>query len=176
MSDLFDRVTGAQDIFKKILSKVPGFSGYIERSNRRAADKLLRGVIADRYEEVWNYISRIQSDLVNQGAIEFVDDLESAAIKLRQFIDRVRTATYGYSSLFEAVKINEAELAQLYQYDLDLLNMVDEVRSAAENVEASIGSDGLKAAVRNLVSQAQAAINAFNRRSQVIMGSATDSQ
>lgn len=176
MSDLFDRVTGAQDIFKKILSKVPGFDGYIERSNRRAADKLLRGVIADRNEEVWSYISRIQSDLVREGAIEFVDDLESAAIKLRQYIDRVRTASYGYSSLFDAVKINEDELAQLYQYDLEMLDLVDATRAAAENVEASIGTDGLKAAIRNLVSHSQAAVDAFNRRSQVIIGTAIDSQ
>ena len=42
MSDLFEKVTNAQDIFKKLASKIPGFSGYIERQNRRAADKLLR--------------------------------------------------------------------------------------------------------------------------------------
>jgi hypothetical protein len=176
MSDLIDRVTGAQDFFKKILSKVPGFSGYIERSNRRAADKLLRGVIADRLEEVWSFVSRIQLDLVNSGAIEYVDDMESAAIKLRQFIDRVRTATYGYSSLFEAVKINEDELAKIYQYDLEMLEMVDTVRSAAENVEASMETDGLKAAIRNLVTQSQSAVDAFNRRSQVILGTEAEAQ
>ncbi len=36
MSDLFDQVTGDQDIFKKLASKIPGFDGYIERQNRRA--------------------------------------------------------------------------------------------------------------------------------------------
>jgi hypothetical protein len=42
MSDLFEKVTGAQDIFKKLASKIPGFGGYVERQNRRAADKILR--------------------------------------------------------------------------------------------------------------------------------------
>ena len=46
MSDLFETVKGGQDIFKKLLSYIPGFSGYIERTNRRAADKLLREQVA----------------------------------------------------------------------------------------------------------------------------------
>ena len=122
MSDLFDKVTSSQDIFKKILGKIPGFGGYIERENRRSADKLLRDTIAGKFEEVWKRISAVQKDLVNQGAIEFLDDMESSAIKYRQFIDRVRNASYGYSGLFDAVKINETELAQIYQYDFEMLN------------------------------------------------------
>ncbi len=57
MSDLFEKVTNAQDIFKKLASKIPGFSGYIERQNRRAADKLLRETVAQRYEELYTRAS-----------------------------------------------------------------------------------------------------------------------
>jgi hypothetical protein len=170
MSDLFDRVTAEQDIFKKILSKVPGFSGYIERSNRRSADKVLRGAVADRFEEQWQRISALQRDFISQGAIEYVDDLEGASIKFRQFIDRVRTATYGYSGFFDAVKINEKELAQVYQYDLALLNSVDEVKNAVDNVEASVGSDGLPAAIRNLVGLAAKCVETFNQRGEAMIG------
>ena len=35
MSDLFDKVTSDQDPFTKILGKIPGFKGYIERTSRR---------------------------------------------------------------------------------------------------------------------------------------------
>ncbi len=170
MSDLFDRVTGDQDIFSKLLSKIPGFSGYIERANRRNADKIVRDAIANRYEEQWKRISGLQRDLISQGGILYVDDLEAAAIKLRQFIDRVRTASYGYAGFFDAVKINEEELAQVYQYDLALLNGVDELGRAIDNVEASLGSDGLPAAIRNVTSLAQKYVEAFNKRSEVMIG------
>jgi hypothetical protein len=170
MSDLFDKVTGDQDIFKKILGKVPGFSGYIERQNRRASDKLLRETVANRFEEQWQRISGLQRDLISQGGIAYVDDMEGAALKLRQFIDRVRTASYGYSGLFDAVKINETELAQVYQYDLALLQSVDELGRAVDNVETSIGSDGLQAAIRHLTGLAQQAVAAFNKRSEVMVG------
>ncbi len=169
MSDLFDQVTSSQDVLTKLLAKIPGFNGYIERQNRRAADKLLRDTVASKFEEVWRRISTIQSDLVSQGALEFVDDMESAAIKYRQFIDRVKNAAYGYSGLFDAVKINEAELTKIYQYDLALLTLVDEANRAVDTVEASIGTDGLPAAIRNLKSMATRAVDAFNHRSEVVL-------
>ncbi len=170
MSDLFDRVTADQDIFKKIFSKVPGFSGYIERQNRRASDKLLRESIANHFEQLWQRISSIQRDVISQGGIEFVDDLEASAIKLRQFIDRVRTASYGYSGFFDAIKINEEELAQVYQYDYTLLQLEDVVSKAIDNVETSIGSDGLPAAIRNLTNTARQCVEAFDKRTEVMIG------
>lgn len=173
MSDLFERVTGDQDIFKKLLSKIPGFSGYIERSNRRQADQILRQAVAQRYEDQWQRISGLQRDLISTGGIAYVDDMEAAAIKLRQFIDRVRTASYGYSGFFDAVKINEEELAQVYQYDLALLDAADEVKNAVDNVETSMGTDGLPAAIRHLIAIAQQSVDAYNRRSEVMIGGIT---
>lgn len=169
MSDLFDQVTSSQDILTKLLAKIPGFNGYIERQNRRAADKLLRDTVASRFEEIWHRISSIQTDLVSQGGIEYVDDMEAAAIKYRQFIDRVKNAAYGYSGLFDAVKINEAELTKIYQYDLAMLTLADEANRAIDTIEASIGSDGLPAAIRNLKSLATKAVDTFNHRSEVIL-------
>ncbi|BCY18487.1 MAG: hypothetical protein GYA12_07600 [Chloroflexi bacterium] len=169
MSDLFDQVTNSQDVVTKILAKIPGFGGYIERENRRAADKLLRDTVSNRFEEIWKRISALQTDLVSQGAIEYVDDLEGAAIKFRQFIDRVKNASYGYSGLFDAVKINEAELLKIYQYDLALLEMAEEANRAVDTVEASIGTDGLPAAIRNLKSVATKAVDAYNHRSEIVL-------
>ncbi|MBU0512785.1 MAG: hypothetical protein KJ638_13945 [Chloroflexi bacterium] len=168
MSDLFEQVTDQQDFFKKIASKIPGFSGYIERQNRRAADKMLRETVADRFEEQWKLVSALQTDFISQGEIMFVDDLEKAAIKLCTFIDKVRRASYGYSGFFDAAKVNEDELALVYEYDTSMLDMVDEAGRAIDNVEASIGSDGLPAAIRNLVSTAQQCLSTFNRRDEVM--------
>lgn len=170
MSDLFNRVTEDRDFVKKLLSKLPGFSGYFERQDRRASDKILREAVANRYEEQWQRISTLQRDLISQGQIEYVDDLEGAAIKVRQFIDRIRTAAYGYAGFFDAVKIREDELAQVYQYDLALLDMADATSRAVDNVETSMGTDGLPAAIRNLRGVAQQSIDAFDRRSETMMG------
>lgn len=168
MSELFEKVTGDQDFFKKIASKIPGFKGYVERSNRRAADKLLRETIAERFEELYQRISALQTDFISQGELMYVDDLEKAAIKVRTFIDKVRRASYGYSGFFDAVKVNEDELARVYEYDNAMFELVDEVSRAIDNVEASMGTDGLPAAIRNLTAKAQDCLTVFNRRDEVM--------
>jgi hypothetical protein len=169
-NQFFGKVTGDLDIVKKIIGKVPGFKGYVERQARRDADKLMRDTIFTRFRELEGRVSQVQRDFLDQGEIDFVDDLERAAIKLRTFADRVRTATRGYSGLFDAVKINEDELAKLYEYDAAMLDLGEEVGRAIDNVEASVGTDGLKAAVRHLEATAQQAVTVFDHREEVVRG------
>lgn len=166
--ELFGKVTGDMDIFKKLLSKIPGFKGYIERQARRDSDKLLRDTIFQLFRELEGRVSALQVEFIDQGEIAYVDDLEGAAIKLRTFADRIRTAPRGYSSLFDAVKINEEELAKLYEYDARLFDMGDLVSAAIDNVQASVGTDGLPAALRNLTSTARECVEAYERREQVV--------
>jgi hypothetical protein len=172
MSDQFlGKVASDLDPFKKILSYIPGFKGYMERQSRRDADKLLRETVADRFEQQWGRISALQREFISSGDIGYVDDLEAAAIKLRTFADRVRRASRGYSGLFDAVKINEEELGRLYEYDAQMLGLAEEVGRAVDNVEASMGSDGLPAALRNLKTVTQQCIDVFDRREEAILGS-----
>jgi len=86
VEQIVKKVTGDLDPFKKILSYVPGFKGYIDRQARRDQDKILRDAIAQRFESLWQRISTLQRDLIAQGDMHLVDDLEGAAIKLRAFI------------------------------------------------------------------------------------------
>jgi hypothetical protein len=172
MSDIkdqiFQKVTNSMDIFKKIASKIPGFKGYVERQNRRDSDKLIRDTIYRRFRELEGRISDLQVEFINQGEIKHTDDLEKAALRLRTFADRVRTAPRGYSSLFEAIKINEAELAKLYEYDATLLDKAEEVGRAIDNIQASVGTDGLPAAIRNLQTLSKECIKAYDRRQEVV--------
>ena len=172
MSDLkdqiFQKVTNSMDIFKKIAAKIPGFKGYVERQNRRDSDKLIRDTIYRRFRELEGRVSDLQVEFISQGEINSIDDLEKAALRLRTFADRVRTPPRGYSSLFEAVKINEPELAKLYEYDAMLLAKADEIGSAIDNIQASVGTDGLPAAIRNLQTLSKECVKAYDRRQEVV--------
>lgn len=170
MSDILEKVTGDQDFIKKLFSKIPGFKGYIQRGDRRMSDKLLRDKVADEFETHYQRISGLQRDLISQGELGYIDDLEASVLKIRQFIDRVRTASYGYAGIFDAIKIKEDELDDAYKYDYALLALSDEVTSAVDNVETSIGTDGLDAAIRHLRSVSQQCVDAFNKRSEVLKG------
>ncbi len=170
MSDILEKVSGQRDFFKEVLSKVPGFKGYIERGDRRMSDKLLREKIASEFGALEQRVSALQRDLISQGQLGEVGKLEAAAIKIRQFTDRVRTASYGYAGVFDAIKIKEQELDQVYRYDYALLALADEVQAAIDNVETSIGTEGLDAAIRHLTNVSQQCVDAFNKRSEVMKG------
>lgn len=173
MSDPLGKITEGKDLIGKVRNFLAGFIGYFDRENRREADKLLRETIAQRYEEQWGRISELQRQFVSEGQLELIDDLEAAAIKLRAFIDRVKGASYGYAGFFDAVRINRDELERIYEYDIALLECAQTLANAVDNVSASVGSDGLPAAIRHLVTLSQEAVHGYNRRDEVILATGT---
>ena len=171
MEEFFEKVKSQQDPFRRLAAMIPGFGGYIERQDRRDADKLLRETVARRFDEQWQRVSHLQTELVSQGKIQYVDDIEQAALKLRTLIDKISTAPRGYSGLFDAVKINEQELEAIYQYDAAFFDLAEQIGRAVDNVEASLGDEaGLPAAIRNLISLSRMAVETYNRRSEVVIG------
>ena len=134
------------------------------------SDKLLREKIADEFDTLNQRVSSLQREMVDQGELAAVGSLENAAIKLRQFTDRIRTASYGYAGIFDAIKIKEEQLDQVYQYDYALLELSESVASAIDNVETSIGTEGQDAAIRHLVTVSQQCVDAFNKRTEVMQG------
>jgi hypothetical protein len=171
MADMFQKVSGEMDPFTKLASYIPGFSGYVQRENRRAADKLVRETVARRFEELLKRLSNLQAELVSAGKIEYVDDLEKASLQLRTFADKIRTAARGYAGVFDAVKINEKELEQLYNFDLAFFDLIDQIGRGIDNVEASLADDtALPAAIRNITTLGRQAVDTFNRRSEAFTG------
>jgi hypothetical protein len=169
MDNFFEKVTSMQDPFKKLMSYIPGFGGYVERQNRRDADKLLRDTVARRFDEQWKRVSQLQNDMVSNGQIAYVDDMEKAAINLRTFIDKISTAPRGYSGMFDAVKINEKELEKVYQFDAAFFDLAEQVKHAVDNVEATLGDEAaLPAAIRNIISLARLAVETYNKRTETI--------
>jgi len=169
MADLFDKLQDSRSLLEKIGGMIPGFGGYLERERRREADKMLRDTMVNRYGEQLSRVSNIQTQLVaSVTGIEHVDDLQDAATRLQRFIDMVKTAAYGYSGFFDAVKVNEAELAKLYAFDAALLENVTKISAAVDTIEASVGGEGLPAAIRNLVALVAECNTTFERRKEVL--------
>ncbi len=171
MTDMYQKVSGGMDPITKLASYVPGFSGYVERENRRAADKLVRDTVARRFDELWKRLSDLQSELTTADKIQWVDDMEKAGIQLRTFIDKIRTAPRGYAGFFDSVKINQPELEQLYNFDLAFFDLGDQIGHALDNVEASLADDAaLPAAVRNLTTLSRQAVTTYNKRTEAFTG------
>ena len=151
---------------------IPGWGGYQERQTRRKADQLLRQTLAEKLAGRRQELDVAQKDLISHGRIDLVDDVGSAVTQLQTFIDRVRVASYGYSGLFDAAKVNEAELEQLYNFDVALFQYVERLDAATSHLRDAIPTgEGLAQTVRVIQDICREANSTFDQREHVILGS-----
>lgn len=176
MSDYREEIQSERGGLKRLLSKVPGFQGYIEHEDRRTADKMMRETVADRYNELLDWLFAIQREFVDEGKLEIQDDLESVGVKLRTFIDRMRRATYGYSSFFSAVKIDTDRLDELYEYDNALLDGVAQFEEILEGLESAEEEEEVYQRIKELDKLARKAVQWADRRKEVIVGDSEEEE
>jgi len=172
MVDTHSKVQDSRTGLEKMLDIIPGWGGYQERQNRRKADQLLRQTLAEKLAGQRRNLDAAQKDLINHGKIDLVDDVGSAVTQLQTFIDRVRTATYGYSGMFDAVRINEDELEQMYSFDSALFEYVGRLDAAISRLREAISvGEGLVETIRIIQDICREANGTFDQREHIILGS-----
>ena len=172
MGDIYEKVKDSRTALEKLTDFIPGWGGYQERQTRRKADQLLRQTLAEKLAGQRQRLDVAQKDLINHGKMDLLDDVGSAVTQLQTFIDRVRLASYGYSGLFDAAKINEAELEQMYNFDAALFAYVERLEAANDRLRQAIPSgEGLVETIRIVQDICREANSTFDQREHVILGS-----
>jgi hypothetical protein len=168
--DLRDTVEDALGGIEALAAKIPGYKGYKDKEMRRESDKLLREQLATALDNQRSRLSELQVELVSHSQLEFVDDLERAVMKLQLLIDRVKTASYGYAGLFDAVKVKEEQLDALYEFDSRMLEDVDAIASDVDQVASAISAEvGVGEAISDLVKTLADANTEFGHREEAIL-------
>ena len=129
---------------------IPGYAGYIDREKRRDTDKLLREQLASQFGAEQDGLTRLAQQVAADGKIEYSGKIETIQQGLNRFIARLQTAPRGYTGWWEVTQIKKEDLDQLYQYDMNLANGVQQLRDAVGKASAALGSDGFDAALRSL--------------------------
>lgn len=138
MDPILDKARAAQNLLERIAHSIPGFRGYREREMRRDADKLQREHLASMLEQAKRPLHEIADAATRSGSLDVINDVETARKRLDKLIVRIRYADRGYSGFFDTVKIDEAMLERVYQFDLGLLAGVEEVQLAAQQAASAI--------------------------------------
>ena len=170
--DMRDVVAGGMSGLEKLAAKIPGYRGYKEKEVRREADKLLRDHIYRVLAEQRRRIEDIQADL-GVAQIEAVEALGKARRRLQTLADTVRTASYGYAGLFDAVKVKEDQLDALYDFDDQLLAQSESIGEAVDSLQAALDRDeGVSSAISELTETITRLRDVYNRRRDVLTGMA----
>jgi len=168
--DLRETVDGNLGGFESLMAKIPGYKGYKQKEMRREADKLLRMDVAGKLEDQRKRVSELQMEFVTGGQIEKLDDLERVVMKMQLLIDRLKTASYGYAGLFDAVKVKEEELDALYEFDNSLLDSVSQIATAVDKLtSAAAAQEGVGLSIVDLVQEVEQANQVFGHRHEAIL-------
>jgi hypothetical protein len=169
--DLRDKIDDAMGGFEQLASKIPGYSGYKEKEQRREADALLRAHLAREFEVQWARINDLKSQMLVGPAMSQLDDIGRAGRRLQTLIDKIKAAAQGYAGFFDAVKVKEDELDALYEFDNAMLNKVSDVGLAIDEVQTALDNEeGIAPAIRKLTRLIDDLITHFDRRKDVITG------
>jgi hypothetical protein len=169
VGDLRKRIEGAYNKLEEMAKGIPGYKGYKEKEVRREADKLIRLKAARGFEEQRRRLNSIIVQLANAGRLRLLMTLDRAVMRLQLLIDRLKSASYGYAGLFDAIKVKEAELDALYDYDAALLDSVDRVKALIDAVAAAEEDEEVTEAGNALLEALDEINETFSKRQDVIL-------
>jgi len=122
-----------KNFLEKIASYIPGIAGYRERESRRETDRRLREFLASRLDEGRGALQALRNKATDAGEMKALDAIGRLDRALQKSVSSLRYADYGYSGVFDQMKIGQAELEQIYAYDMalvaDVVGMSDKLRA-----------------------------------------------
>ena len=169
MSELYDRITSQPGSLERLIKRIPGFGGYLDKKARRTADRLLRDHIADELSRRINRLAEIEKTILDNGGLSYMSKTSSAKSKLQHFRDLVKTAAPGYSGIMEAIKIGPEEMDKLYSFDEALIAYADKFDGALNTLaKAATDKTGIDEAIAALDVLTIEANDAYTLRDDVL--------
>jgi hypothetical protein len=167
MDPILDKARAGQNALEQIANAVPGFKGYREKELRRDADSLQREHLASRLEQSKKALDGLAAAASRTGALDVINDIETAKKRLDKVVARIRYADRGYSGFFDTIKVDDGALDRVYRFDLSLLGGVDEVPAAAA---AAAGAPNVAQAVQAMIAKLDALDAVLSERESILSG------
>jgi hypothetical protein len=128
-----DMYQSEKNWLEKLADAIPGVKDYREKEARRDTDKRFREYLAKRIDASRATLDEMKREQLNAGNLAELDDVDLLSQKLFRIANTIRHASYGYAGFFDQVKIQEAELDRIYQYDLSLVGDVEALENGLKN-------------------------------------------
>ena len=143
-----------KNFLEKLASHIPGVAGYRERESRRETDRRVREFLAGRLDDGRAGLMAMRNAATDAGQLKSLDAIGRLDRVLQKSVSSLRYADYGFSGLFDQLKIREAELDQIYAYDAGLVTEVvalsDALRTAVQAAPDASNLAGLTSTAEQL--------------------------
>ncbi len=121
------KAVGQRNILQKIGNLIPGFRGYQKKEERREVDQIQRDWCATKLSESKDPVKQALDDVICSGDLDNLMPYEKLLNRLDTVAVLIRNADRGYSGMFDTIKVGEDQLRKVYEFDLSLVEGVNEV-------------------------------------------------
>ncbi|MEX2142684.1 MAG: hypothetical protein WD894_25745 [Pirellulales bacterium] len=153
-----------------LVHKLPGFRGYLDKENRRASDALAREWLADRLQRSKRALDEHTRALADRGQIAQLPQYDRLRGRIDMLIGRIRGAMHGYSAVFDLVRVDEAQLDRVYEYDVILMERIENIASSVEKLKSLPAESDAATLLDSVSNELDEAERAWDRREDLLKG------
>jgi len=171
--DLRQTVDADRGILKRLQLLVPGYRGYRQAEDVRAADSLLRIQVADKIKNSRATLENTRQALVQANQFGSLTELAPLLADLLRLEGEIRNAAQGYTGFSPAVRITPQQLDRLYEYDFGFAQAGDQLAQTIGGLPA-LATGPAASSITGVLATARSQVNqldqAFKARIQAIEG------
>jgi hypothetical protein len=104
---------------------------------------MLRIQVADRLASIRGDLEACRTTLMDNGQFEGLDKIGVLVSKFKTIEGEIRHAAQGYSGISAKIQVKEAQLNKLYEYDLNLITLLTEIRAEVDKVKSLAATGGV---------------------------------
>jgi hypothetical protein len=171
--NVYEEAKKQMRLSERIEAAIPGFHGYKEKELRRESDKLIRNHLYLKLSAARNDLKTVFQKLSDRRAFDVLTDMDRLMAKFDRINEKVNHASYGYAGFFDVVKVKEEALDRMTDFDNQMIDDVDNIASEVDSFKSDISKqnfDKAKDHAQSLTESVEAFDEAFDKRSEVILG------
>ena len=170
---VYEKAKEEMRLGERILAALPGFRGYKEKELRRESDRLVRNHLYQRLMEARKDLKETFQILSENRVQEVLTDMDHLVVRFDRVSEKINHASYGYAGFFNIVKIEEAKLDKMIQFDKDLIDEVENIGEEADAFKkegAKQKFENARSHISNVGDMMEALEETFEERHEVIEG------
>ena len=171
--DVYSDVKSQMRLSERIAAAIPGFHGYKEKEIRRESDRLIRNHLNLKLTAAKSDLKAISQKVADRRYFDVMTDLDRLNAKMDRVTEKVNHASYGYTGLFDAVKVKEDSLDRMIQFDSNLIDEITAVSSEVTSLKTELAAGetkSLKTHIQTVTDKLEALEATFDSRDEVIKG------